>query len=95
MPESQIRDVSLLRLRREQGHDRTMQRMADDSQEISKAMSTTLMTLSAKVNQGLIEIDPLQAMGVSTALTRIDPISQVSHSSRDAVLLKAIEKLGS
>ena len=90
----QIRDVSMLRLHSEQGHNRTMQRMADDSQEISKAMSTTLMTLNAKVNQGLIEVDPIQAMGVSTAMTRIDPLSQAAHGTRDAVLMKAIDKLG-
>ena len=93
MPD-QIRDVSMVRLHAEQGYGRTMQRMADDSQEISKAMSTSLATITTKANQGLIEVDPIQAMGVSTAMTRIDPLSQVSHGARDAALLKAIEKIG-
>ena len=92
MPD-QVRDVSLVRLHAEQGYGRTMQQMADSSLELNKVLSTSLSTLSTKANQGLIEIGPLEAMGVSSAMTRIDPLSQVGHSGRDA-LLAVIAKIG-
>ena len=97
----QIRDVGLVRLHAEQGYGRTMQTMADNSGEINKTLSIGLTTLSIKANQGLIEVGPLEAMGVSTAMTRIDPLSQVAHHRRDdilsrddAVLMAAINKIG-
>jgi len=94
-PEMEIRDVSMLRLHSEQGYGRTMQQLADNSLEHNRAFSTTLTTLSAQSNKSLIELDPMQALAYATAHTRVDPTSQVAHGSRDIILSKLIDKVGS
>jgi len=93
--ENAVREVSMLRLTSEQNFQRTSQMMADNSVALNHAANTTLNTINGKLNQGMIELSPMEAQSYSVMDTKISATSQMAHASRDQALLAAIGKIGS
>ena len=76
-----------------QGHNRTMQMLADNSLELNKQLSMNSMNLQTRGLKPIVELDVSEGLGISTALTRIDPSSQVANASRDGTLTAMLTQI--
>ena len=76
-----------------QGHNRTMQMLADNSLELNKQLSMNSMNLQTRGLKPIVEPDIGEALAVSTSLTRVDPTSQVAHGTRDGTLTALLTQI--
>ena len=76
-----------------QGWQRTMQQLADDgraAQQRTTVLAESLLTRSAR---SIHEIDIDEGVGISTALTRIDPVSQAALANKDGTLYAMLAQI--
>jgi hypothetical protein len=76
-----------------QGYQRLMQQLGDDargSQQRTSVIAENLMTRAAR---SIHEMDVDEGLGVSTALTRIDPGSQAAMAAKDGTLYAMLSQI--